>query len=96
MSDKLFDKRLIERNLRKGLVTAEEHKKHLDGLPDRTESMIRLGDVEPTDDDVLSRVEEDEEEEPTEVEAGDEDEDEDDEEDEEDDEDDEEDEDEED
>jgi hypothetical protein len=32
--DKKFDKRTIERNLREGIITAEEWKKYLKALPD--------------------------------------------------------------
>lgn len=72
MSDKRFDRRLIERNLRNGVLTRDEYQKHLDGLPDRTESMIRLGDVESVDDDdVLENVDDEEDEEEAAVEGDD-------------------------
>lgn len=37
-----FDKRLIERNLRKGLITREEYQAHLDSLKDREAQAARV------------------------------------------------------
>ena len=37
-----YDKRLIERNIRKGRVSKEEYQAHLDGLADLTDAMVML------------------------------------------------------
>lgn len=47
-STHLLDKRVVDRNIRKGLVTREDYAKFLDQLPDRADQAVRLGD---TDDD---------------------------------------------
>jgi hypothetical protein len=35
LGDKLFDKRIIERNIAKGLVSKEQHEQQLAELPDK-------------------------------------------------------------
>ncbi len=48
LGDKIVDKRIVERNITKGLVTKEEYDKHLADLPDREGSYERI-EVEPTE-----------------------------------------------
>jgi hypothetical protein len=48
LGDKVVDKRIVERNITKGLVTKEEFEQHLADLPDREGSYERV-EVEPSD-----------------------------------------------
>ena len=48
LGDKIIDKRIVERNITKGLVTKEEYDKHLADLPDREGSYDRV-EVEPSE-----------------------------------------------
>jgi hypothetical protein len=54
-SDTLLDKRVIERNIKKGLVSRETFEKHLTALPDVADQaetiQARLGDDDDLDDD---------------------------------------------
>lgn len=36
MDNRLFDKRVIRRNLDKGAITLKDYQKHIEGLPDAT------------------------------------------------------------
>lgn len=40
--DTRFDKRLIERNLRKGIITQAEYEKHVNSLPDVEHKSTKL------------------------------------------------------
>lgn len=42
LGDKVVDKRIVERNITKGLVTKEQYDKHLAELPDREGSYERV------------------------------------------------------
>ena len=42
LGDKILDKRIIERNIEKGLVTQDEYQQHLSTLPDRDGSFERV------------------------------------------------------
>ncbi len=46
LGDKVLDKRIIERNIAKGLVTQEQLEQHLAELPDREGAYERI-EVEP-------------------------------------------------
>jgi hypothetical protein len=46
--DTRFDKRLIERNLRKGIITEQDLQKHIDALPDVSAKSIPLTPPAPT------------------------------------------------
>lgn len=46
LGDKVLDKRIVERNIAKGLVTREEFERHLAELPDREGAYERI-EVEP-------------------------------------------------
>jgi hypothetical protein len=46
LGDKLVDKRIVERNIAKGLMTKEELEKHLRELPDR-EGAYDLVQIDP-------------------------------------------------
>ncbi|RME52760.1 MAG: hypothetical protein D6795_06310 [Deltaproteobacteria bacterium] len=46
--DFLFDRRLVERNRRKGLITKEEYEAHLAALPDVSEKIEPVSET-PTD-----------------------------------------------
>lgn len=46
LGDKILDKRIIERNIEKGLVTKEEYERELGALPDLDGAFERV-DVEP-------------------------------------------------
>lgn len=48
LGDKIVDKRIVERNIAKGLVTKEQYEQHLGELPDREGSYDRV-EVEPSD-----------------------------------------------
>jgi hypothetical protein len=41
--EKLIDKRLIDRNLRKGLINLEEYRASLDRLVDRSDNILNEG-----------------------------------------------------
>ena len=42
LGDKIVDKRIVERNIAKGLVTKAEYEQHLTALPDREGSYERV------------------------------------------------------
>ena len=46
LGDKIIDKRIVERNITKGLVSKEQYEQHLAELPDREGSYDRV-EVEP-------------------------------------------------
>ncbi|MFW2389862.1 MAG: hypothetical protein ACN4G0_16100 [Polyangiales bacterium] len=46
LGDKLMDKRIVERNIAKGLVTKDEYEKHLADLADR-EGSYETVEIEP-------------------------------------------------
>jgi hypothetical protein len=48
LGDKTLDKRIIERNMAKGLVSKDEYDQHLASLPDKEGAYERIG-VEPTE-----------------------------------------------
>ena len=48
LGDKVVDKRIVERNITKGLVTKQEYEKHLADLPDQEGAYDRV-EVEPAD-----------------------------------------------
>lgn len=48
LGDKVVDKRIVERNITKGLVTKQEYEKHLADLPDQEGAYDRV-EVEPND-----------------------------------------------
>ena len=48
LEDKLLDKRVVERNITKGLLSKEEYQQHLAELPDREGAFERI-EVEPGD-----------------------------------------------
>ena len=48
--DSLIDKRVLERNVRKGFVVRREYEKFLSQLPDKTDNMTTLG-ADAADDD---------------------------------------------
>ena len=48
LGDKVVDKRIVERNITKGLVTKEQYEQHLTDLPDQEGSYERV-QVEPGD-----------------------------------------------
>ena len=60
-SNFLIDKRVVDRNIAKGLVDADEYKKEVEGLPDREQNLVHVsldgdssdqfGDDEDLDDD---------------------------------------------
>lgn len=50
LGDKVIDKRIVERNITKGLVSKEQYEQHLAELPDREGSYDRV-EVEPSDSD---------------------------------------------
>ncbi|MBW2405084.1 MAG: hypothetical protein JRF42_15080 [Deltaproteobacteria bacterium] len=43
MGDKLLDKRIVERNIAKGLISKAEYEKHLADLADREGAYDQLG-----------------------------------------------------
>ncbi|MBX3246987.1 MAG: hypothetical protein KF901_07385 [Myxococcales bacterium] len=47
LSDFVLDKRILERNLKKGLLTKKDFESHVCGLPDRAEqaASVRVGPV---------------------------------------------------
>lgn len=48
LGDKLVDKRIIERNIEKGLISKEEYERHLAGLADR-EGQYDKVEIDPGD-----------------------------------------------
>lgn len=48
LGDKVVDKRIVERNITKGLVTKEQYERHLADLPDQEGAYERV-EVEPDD-----------------------------------------------
>ena len=50
-NDRLFDKRTIERNIKKGLVTRKEYEKHMKALEDAGPKGVFGGPEEAADDD---------------------------------------------
>jgi hypothetical protein len=48
LGDKVVDKRIVERNIAKGLVTRQQYEQHLADLPDQEGAYDRV-EVEPTD-----------------------------------------------
>jgi hypothetical protein len=48
LGDKVVDKRIVERNITKGLVTKREYEQYLADLPDREGAYERI-EVEATD-----------------------------------------------
>lgn len=42
LGDKTLDKRIIERNIQKGVVTKEDYERHLAALPDKEGSFERV------------------------------------------------------
>ena len=48
LGDKVVDKRIVERNITKGLVTKEQSERHLADLPDQEGAYERV-QVEPND-----------------------------------------------
>jgi hypothetical protein len=49
-SARLFDRRTIDRNIKKGLLTRKDYDKHLKALPDITEKGTHGSDEPDTDD----------------------------------------------
>ena len=47
LGDKVLDKRIVDRNISKGLVSKDQYTQHLAELPDREGSYDRVG-VEPS------------------------------------------------
>ena len=56
LGDKIVDKRIVERNITKGLVSKEEYEQHLTELPDREGSYDRV-EVEPGESNEDAQVE---------------------------------------
>ncbi len=50
-SDRLYDIRVLERNVRKGLIARKDVEKYLKGLPDRTDNTAPLAAPVPDEDD---------------------------------------------
>lgn len=48
LGDKVVDKRIVERNITKGLVTKEQYERHLADLPDQEGAYERV-QVEPNE-----------------------------------------------
>ena len=48
LGDKVIDKRIVERNIAKGLVSKEQYAQHLAELPDREGTYDRV-EVEPSE-----------------------------------------------
>jgi hypothetical protein len=48
LGDKLLDKRIVERNIAKGLISKAEYEKHLADLADREGAYDRL-EIDPDD-----------------------------------------------
>ena len=47
---RLFDRRTVERNIKKGLVTRKDYEKHLKSLEDVADKGVYGADVDETDD----------------------------------------------
>ena len=62
-SNQLVDKRVIERNIVKGLVDPEQHKRELEALPDTEQNavLVSVDGASMDDDDDLEDDDEDEE-----------------------------------
>ena len=43
LGDKILDKRIVERNMAKGLVSKEDYNQHLAALPDKEGAYERVG-----------------------------------------------------
>jgi hypothetical protein len=43
LGDKILDKRIVERNMAKGLVSKEDYEQHLAALPDKEGACERVG-----------------------------------------------------
>lgn len=56
LGDKLVDKRIVERNIAKGLITKDDYEKHLAGLADR-EGEYETVDIEPVESQEASQTE---------------------------------------
>jgi len=55
LGDKLLDKRIVERNIAKGLISKAEYEKHLADLADREGAYDQLGiDLDDTADGVAT------------------------------------------
>ena len=50
--DVLFDKRLVERHIRQGLITREQYEKHLEGSPDLGEDLAGI-DLDALESEIL-------------------------------------------
>src|SRR5262249_2221396 len=50
-SDRLYDIRVLERNVRKGLIARNDVEKYLRSLPDRADNTAPVATPEPDDDD---------------------------------------------
>lgn len=48
LTDRVLDKRIVERNITKGLISKEQYEKHLTELPDR-EGAYEHVEVEPSE-----------------------------------------------
>jgi hypothetical protein len=55
---RLFDRRTVERNIKKGLVTRKDYEKHLKALEDVAGKGVYGGDVDDVDDDALEAADE--------------------------------------
>lgn len=65
-SNQLIDKRVVERNIAKGLVDPEALKRQLEALPDTEQNAVSVsldGDIDDDIDDDIDEEEDDEEEE---------------------------------
>ena len=56
LGDKLVDKRIVERNITKGLLTKDDYEKHLADLADR-EGDYETVDIEPVESQEASQTE---------------------------------------
>ena len=56
LGDKLVDKRIVERNIAKGLLTKDDYEKHLADLTDR-EGDYETVDIEPVESQEASQTE---------------------------------------
>ncbi len=58
----LIDKRIVERNIAKGLVDSEALKKHIESLPDREQNCVHVsldGEMADDEDDDIDNDEDD-------------------------------------
>src|SRR5215475_10032294 len=69
---RLYDKRIVERNIKKGLLSRKDYEKHLKTLDDIADKGVYGGPLEEEDDDEMLEAESDEwvEEEEEEIEEG--------------------------